>query len=315
MFAHLLMFADMRTMPRGTTVEVDGRRIALYRDGAGGPPVVFLPGAGLIGLEYDNVVRATAALTTAVTYDRGGTGWSDPVPLPRTAEAVATELRAALHAAGIEGPYVLAGHSIGAVYARRFAQLFPADVAGLLFIDPGHEDILRYLPEEVVAMNEQLKPTWDELPDLTPEQLSASRAALLQLYAEWPGDVRADLVEHRLETWRTGIAEGRNLESEVYAELAAGGPLPEVPLIVLSAADRNPVWVQHMPPELLERAHAGIHALHAAIVASVPGGEQRFVEGASHQYLHVQRPGPVLDAVRDLLARVPGPANGRAPRC
>jgi pimeloyl-ACP methyl ester carboxylesterase len=40
---------------------------------------------------------------------------------------------------------VLAGHSLGALYARRFAQLFPADVAGLLLIDPGHEDMFAYL--------------------------------------------------------------------------------------------------------------------------------------------------------------------------
>ncbi|MFG2041163.1 alpha/beta fold hydrolase [Dactylosporangium sp. NPDC048998] len=294
----------MRTMPRGAAVEVGGRRIAFYRAGDGDPPVVLLPGAGLVGLEYDNVLTGAAALTTVVTYDRGGTGWSDPVALPRTAGAVATELRDVLRAAGLPGPYVLAGHSIGAVYARRFAQLFPADVAGLLFIDPGHEDILRFLPPEVVALNERMKPTWDELPDLTPEQLEASRAALTRLYAEWPADVREALVEHRLETWRTGIQEGRNLEDEVYAELAAGGQLPDVPLIVLTAADRNPLWARSMPPELLERAHDGINALHASIAASVPRGERRLVEGASHQYLHVQRPGPVLDALRDLLARV-----------
>ncbi|MFI5910172.1 alpha/beta fold hydrolase [Dactylosporangium sp. NPDC051541] len=294
----------MRTLPRGELVTVGGRRIALYRAGAGDPAVVLLPGAGLVGLEYDNLLRGAAELTTAVTYDRAGTGWSDDIALPRTAAAVAEELHEVLAAAGIEGPYVLAGHSMGAVYARRFAQLHPHDVAGLLFIDPGHEDILRHLPPEVVALNERMKPTWDALPDLTPEQIEASRQALSQLYAQWPDDIRTPLVEHRLTHWRTGIAEGRNLEDEVYAELSAGGPLPDVPLIVLTAADKNPFWVQHMPPELLEAAHAGVLALHAAIAASVPRGEQRLIAGASHQYLHVQQPGPVLAALRDLLARV-----------
>ncbi|MEU7867170.1 alpha/beta hydrolase [Dactylosporangium sp. NPDC049140] len=288
----------MRTM----RVEAGGRQIALYRAGAGGPPVVFIPGAGLVGLEYDNLVRAAAELTTAVTYDRAGTGWSDDADLPRSAAAVAAELREVLRAAGIPGPYVLAGHSVGAVYARRFAQLYPSDVAGLLFLDPGHEDILRFLPAEVVELNERMKPAFEDLPDLTPEQLTASRAALQQLYAQWPDDIRDPLVEHRLEHWRTGLRESRNLESEVYAELSAGGPLPDVPLIVLTAADKNPFWVQHMPPELLEAAHDGVRALHAAIAASVPGGEQRFVSGASHQYLHVQQPEPVLAALRDLLA-------------
>ena len=42
---------------------------------------MFLPGASLV-----------APLATSVLYDRGGTGRSDPAGLPRTAEAVATEL-------------------------------------------------------------------------------------------------------------------------------------------------------------------------------------------------------------------------------
>ncbi|WP_432972120.1 alpha/beta fold hydrolase [Dactylosporangium sp. CA-233914] len=291
----------MRTMPRGELVAAGGRRIALYRAGSGAPPVVLLPGAGLVGLEYDNLLQGAARLTTAVTYDRAGTGWSDDAELPRPAADVAGELRDVLAAAGIPGPYVLAGHSMGAVYARRFAQLFPDDVAGLLFIDPGHEDILKFLPPEVVALNEEMKPAWDDLPDLTPEQVSAAGAALRALYAQWPDDVREPLVEHRLAHWRTGLREGRNLETDVYAELAAGGPLPDVPLIVLTAADVNPVWAQHMPPELLARAHDGVRALHAAVAASVPRGEQRLVEGASHQYLHVQRPAAVLAALQDLL--------------
>jgi len=298
MFAHLLMFASMRTV----SVTAGGRRITLYRAGEDGPPVVFIPGAGLVGLEYDNLVRGASELTTAVTYDRAGTGWSDDAELPRSAAEVATELREVLVAAGVPGPWLLAGHSMGAVYARRFAQLFPADVAGLLFLDPGHEDILRHLPAEVLELHERMKPQWDDLPELTPEQLAASRVALQQLYAQWPDDIREPLVEHRLTHWRTGLREGRNLESEVYAELAAGGPLPDVPLIVLTAADTNPFWAAHMPPELLEAAHAGVHTLHAAIAASVPRGEQRLVRGASHQYLHVQQPQPVLDAVKDLLA-------------
>jgi hypothetical protein len=54
---------------------------------------VFLPGASLVGLDYLNIHQQVAPLATSVLYDRGGTGWSDPAGLPRTAEAVATELR------------------------------------------------------------------------------------------------------------------------------------------------------------------------------------------------------------------------------
>ncbi|WP_238011167.1 alpha/beta hydrolase [Dactylosporangium sp. AC04546] len=276
-------------------------RIELRRDGTGTPAVVFLPGAGLIGLEYLNVHERVAELTTSVLYDRGGTGWSDPVPLPRSAEAVARELRTALEP--VPGPYVLAGHSLGAFYARRFAQLFPADVAGLVLIDPGHEDILDFLPARLAELNEQLKPDLDNLPELTPEQLGAAREALHQLYQAWPGPIREPLVELRLTNWRTGVEESRNMESELYAELRGGGPLPDVPLIVLTAMGHNPYWAKHLDADLLHEAHEGLRVMHAALAATVPSGEQRLVEGAAHQYLHVEQPDAVVAAVRDVVAR------------
>ncbi len=122
MFARLLMFAVMRTF-------VDG--VAVYRGfdaPALGAPAVVLPGAGLVGLDFWPIAGADTVL-----YDRGGTGWSAPVPLPRSAAEVATEL----HDVVGPGPWLLVGHSVGAVYARRFAQLYPSSVRGLLLIDPG----------------------------------------------------------------------------------------------------------------------------------------------------------------------------------
>ena len=96
----------------------------LHRSGEGRPAVVFLPGAGLIGLDFLNVQQRVAEFTTSVVYDRAGTGWSPDTALPRSAAAVAGELRDVLRAAGIPGPYVLAGHSVGGLYVRRFAKLF-----------------------------------------------------------------------------------------------------------------------------------------------------------------------------------------------
>src|SRR5580658_551011 len=125
--------------PIGRLYEVGGRRFALDRRGSGGPSVVFLPGAGLIGLDFLNIHEAIARVTTSVVYDRAGTGWSDAIRLPRSAADAAEELRALLEVAGVPPPYILVGHSLGGAYIRRFAQLFPQDVAGLLFLDPAHE--------------------------------------------------------------------------------------------------------------------------------------------------------------------------------
>ena len=94
-----------------------------------------------------------------------------------------------------------------------------------------------------------------------------------------------------------------NFDTDLYAELRAGGPLPDVPLIVFTAMGRNPYWAQFASEELMTRAHGGIRAMHAALAASVPRGEQRILDDAPHQYLHVKHPDEVLQAVRDLVER------------
>ncbi|WP_248961348.1 alpha/beta fold hydrolase [Sphaerisporangium perillae] len=58
-----------------------------------------------------------------------------------------------------------------------------------------------------------------------------------------------------------------------------------------------------MSEEQMRAAHAGIHAMHVAMAASVPQGEHRELEGASHQYLHVEQPDAIVHAIRDLLAK------------
>jgi hypothetical protein len=92
-------------------------------------------------------------------------------------------------------------------------------------------------------------------------------------------------------------------EDVLYPELRSGGPLPDVPLIVLTAMARNPFFAKYLTEDLMIEAHDGIRALHASIAASVPRGEHRLVDGATHQSLHVEQPDPVLDAIRDLLRR------------
>ncbi|GAA0450282.1 alpha/beta hydrolase [Streptomyces olivaceiscleroticus] len=50
------------------------------------------------------------------------------------------ELRELLRAQNIPAPYVLVPHSLGGMYAHRFAQLYPQDVAGLVWLDAFHRD-------------------------------------------------------------------------------------------------------------------------------------------------------------------------------
>lgn len=69
------------------------------------------------------------------TYDRAGYAWSEPGPKPRTFDQLNLELHQALASAGERGPFVLVGQSFGGGVVRRYAQRYPAEVAGLVLVE------------------------------------------------------------------------------------------------------------------------------------------------------------------------------------
>jgi pimeloyl-ACP methyl ester carboxylesterase len=124
----------------GRLVSVGSHRLHLHSLGSGDPAVVFDAALGGSSLSWTYVHPAVAEFTTACTYDRAGFGWSDAGPLPRTAGRIADELHTLLTAAAIAPPFVLVGHSFGALTIRAYAARYPHDVAGLVFVDPAHPE-------------------------------------------------------------------------------------------------------------------------------------------------------------------------------
>src|SRR5215467_3587743 len=111
--------------PPGKLVDVGDHRLHIYCTGRGGPAVVLEAGAGDFSLDWSLLQPKVARFTRVCSYDRAGSAWSDPGPTPRTMRQIATELHTGLHRAGIKGPYVLVGQSLGGLIVRVYADLFP----------------------------------------------------------------------------------------------------------------------------------------------------------------------------------------------
>jgi len=125
----------------GQLVQADGARLNLYCTGSGSPTVVFDAGHQDWAPAWAVVQPQVAKWTRACSFDRPGYGFSPPGPMPRTSERIATELHDALRALGITGPFVLVGHAFGATNMRTFADLYPAELQGLVLIDPDVTDV------------------------------------------------------------------------------------------------------------------------------------------------------------------------------
>ena len=105
----------------GQIVSVNGHNINFHCEGTGGPTVVFDAGWEDWSPAWSVVQPKISQTTHTCSYDRAGSGFSDPGVMPRTSIRIAQELHDALHAAGIPGPYVLVGHSFGSYNIRTFA--------------------------------------------------------------------------------------------------------------------------------------------------------------------------------------------------
>jgi pimeloyl-ACP methyl ester carboxylesterase len=141
-------------------IDAGGHRINMLVAGEGSLTVVLEAGIGSGIQSWGKVYPEVARFARVVAYDRAGTGQSEPGPAPRTAEQIAKELHTALKNAGLAPPYLLVGHSLGGLYIRVFAGLYPNEVAGLVLIDPLPDGIIEWLktnrPEDWKKLEEAL---------------------------------------------------------------------------------------------------------------------------------------------------------------
>src|SRR5262245_31386671 len=116
-----------------TKVDVGGYSLALSCRGAGSPTIVLEAGYDSSGLDtWASLLDPMAGISRVCTYDRAGTGVSDPRPKGTiTSMSEADELHRLLAGAGIDGPDVVVAHSSGGMVGRRFAAAERAGAGGL----------------------------------------------------------------------------------------------------------------------------------------------------------------------------------------
>jgi len=123
-------------MPNSRVVDLPRGRSLFFAESGSGPEIVLIHGAlathrDWIGPPFE----AFAALGHAVVLDRPGHGKSLRPRFDSTPRDQARQIWEGLVAAGIRRP-LLVGHSMGAMAALGFAELFPQHTAGLLLISP-----------------------------------------------------------------------------------------------------------------------------------------------------------------------------------
>lgn len=271
----------------------DGRKINLRCTGRGAPTVILESGFGATSEAWSRVQPALARTTRTCSYDRAGYGFSDPGPLPRDGAAAARDLDQLLQAAGVEGPYVVAGHSAGALYGRLFAARRPGEVMGLVLLDPTVERVAR-------------PPAGDGLDGLRARLRRCLQAAEAEAPPDdplWQGCVPAKSSPQAAEAarstsrWTNQLSELDAIFGRTSMQVARLGHLLEdVPAYVITAsetANAAPKVGYDQPKSIWELEHMSL-ALRSR------HGFQRTV--LSSHLVMVERPEAAIEAIQAMVA-------------
>ena len=308
-FFLILVAAPMRAQPVdigppiGRLVKVNGRNLHFNCTGRGSPTVILEAGASSFALDWALVQPEIARSQRVCSYDRAGSGWSDPRPDVETPARVVDDLQAGLSAAGEKPPFVLVGASMGGIYVRLFQLDHPKDVVGLVFVDPATEERLFTMYQgQAVAIasltSEQLLTTLPKggsvrVPrrspqsgspfDRLPPELYQLRLKLDQrLIDSTPSPITAEFFRESSEGQRAALARLRNGRTIPH------NPMRDLPVVVLTRG---------------QDVGEGLVQTHANLAELSGNARHETVQNAGHE-IHLFAPSVVAQSIRDVCVAV-----------
>jgi pimeloyl-ACP methyl ester carboxylesterase len=119
----------------GRLIDAGGHQLHIHCTGQGSPVVVLEAAAAGLSAGWAWVQDDVGKKTRVCSYDRAGLGWSEAGDNRYGPTDVPEQLHAVLERSGERGPFIIAGHELGAAFARLYASRFRAETAALVLID------------------------------------------------------------------------------------------------------------------------------------------------------------------------------------
>jgi len=251
--------------PVGELISIGSRKLHIRCTGIGSPTVIVENGGAAFSFDWALVQGEVARFTRICTYDRAGYAWSDPGPEFDTFDQASDDLHQLLANAGVEGPYVLVGHSLGGMLVRYYQAKHPSDVVGVVLVDSSHEDSFQPVGLKIVRIPELSAKQYQDLideakahrpknpePDPVPTTIFPPYDKLptpLQALHLWALKKVLPLVK----TW------GLNLQFDLsrlhQMRIQTPHPLGNLPLVVLTASTFDVVEAPGMTPDEARQDH------------------------------------------------------------
>lgn len=261
--------AAQDSLPVSRFLTVDGVKIGVVEQGTAGPSLVFISGLGEDHNTWRKVQPSVSSFALTLSYDRPGLGRSESTTAARGVENLSEELQKLLRASGIPRPYILVGHSLGGAIVRLFASRYPADVGGLVLVDPEDGRLLDSLRAH-----------------MDPAQWRDREAALTEAMPNMPAPVRSEL-------------SGLNASSASMSNLPA---TQHIPVVLLTGTKKNPSFPGNPMEQDLKLE------IHRTDLARMPGASHVLVSGSRH-YIQDDEPQIVIEAIKSVISSMRPPRS------
>jgi pimeloyl-ACP methyl ester carboxylesterase len=297
----------------GRWVDIGDRcRLYVVEKGTGGPNVIFESGIAATNLNWFHIQEIVAGFAYTASYDRSGLGWSSPSRTARTPGNIAVELHAMLERAGIKPPYILVGHSFGGLVMRRYALLYPEDVASVLLVDPMRcEEWPPLDPSKQSQIDRGKKLSRYAVPIA---RFGLARLAVTSLLCR-SGRISGQLAGAAGEGGRHVLArvtdEVGKMPREVWPIVAAhwsrpgyyvgmGNHVGSVPDTVREMKDAEPI--HGIPVTVLTPGKST--PLSEELLDRIGDNVQQIIAPASAHWIHLDEPDLVINSIREMVTAV-----------
>ncbi len=293
--------AEKNLRPHGELVDVGGHKLHYYKHGTMGPTVVFESAFDPAGhLQWFHLQKQISSFATSISYDRAGLMWSERGSNPKSSKFMAKELHTLLDKSGVSKPYILVGHSLGGAILRSFVADYQQDVAGIILVDSKHPEEHEYMSPELYDMtNEKLPSGFLKFAN----NIGLLRQMFKGAFPNTPEyDYQNTLVPALLYKSADAILEEQDMMPLLYEEASNIKSFGDIPLIVLSATDKNRYDELFGDDKLKNELIDALAEMQKNQLKLSSQSEQILVPNSGH-YINEDRPEVIVDAIKRMISK------------
>lgn len=297
--------------PPGQMIDVGDYSLHLHCTGepSDKPVVVVSSGFSLSSIHWALVQPEVATFTRICAYDRLGSGYSFADPAPLTYHQEVEDLHTLLEKVGVEGPYILVGHSYGGAVMQVYAVRYQEDVSGMVMVDARTRDMDSQFPAQYIQAAERTSTgvAVFSFPGLfrilSWFGLFRVDIATDPFFSKLPPDVQQAAYDldynSRMFTFQTVMGRA---DVEREAQFSTEAPLPDIPMIVIARG-----VPESLPGPGVDEATALQYEqiwreLQVELASETSDGTLIVAEKSGHN-IFVDQPEVVIKAIRTLVEK------------